>query len=489
MSSTKNKSSSHQLSLFGFLMISVSMVISIYAYPTFATSGFAAIFFLIIAGLLWFIPVCLVSAELGTGGNGWSEAGVFSWGAAAFGDRWGFTMIFLQWMEISLGFVSMLYFISSGLAYAFDASIIGEPSIVQLVIILAIFWIITFANFFGTRITKFIATYAFFIGVIFPVAILIFLGMSYIGEGNKIDITFGLDDFFPDFTNSASLVVLVSFILSYMGPEASAVHVNNLKDPGRSYPIAILILVLLTVVIASCSSLTISMVIPKNDISLSGGIFETFKFLFDYYGVSWAIYPFALIISFSTIGEVSSWCNGPVRGIQKAAKDGILPPFLAETNEHMMPTRLLWIQGFIVSFWLIAITLAGMSLGSGNMAFFTAMTITVVVYLAMYILLFLSYIKLKNTVPDDVNPRKFSLSNRFGMITAIVGLCFTLIAFFISFTRPDTVSEAVYGDYLTALIVCFLAVILTPHVIYSLTKKHRAQWLENLKQKEIKDNS
>ncbi len=96
----------HNLTLFGFLMITSSMVISIYIYPTFATSGVPLIFFLLFTGFLWFIPVCLASAEMGTGGQGWTNAGVYSWGAAALGKRWGFTMIYLQFMEISIGFES-----------------------------------------------------------------------------------------------------------------------------------------------------------------------------------------------------------------------------------------------------------------------------------------------------------------------------------------------------------------------------------------------
>ena len=117
----------HQLGLFGFLMITVSMVVSIYIYPTFATSGFSLIFFLLFAGLFWFVPVCLVSAEMGTGGQGWSNAGVFSWGSAALGERWGFTMIYLQFMQISIGFVPMLYFISGALSYLFNAPILNQP--------------------------------------------------------------------------------------------------------------------------------------------------------------------------------------------------------------------------------------------------------------------------------------------------------------------------------------------------------------------------
>ncbi|MFZ9036282.1 MAG: amino acid permease [Francisellaceae bacterium] len=475
----------HQLGLFGFLMITASMVVSIYAYPTFATSGFSTIFFLLVAGILWFVPVCLVAAELGTGGQGWCDAGVFSWGKAAFGARWGFFMIFLQWTEISLGFIAMLYFIANGLAYAFDYPALGNPSILQLVILLIVFWLITLANFLGTKITKLIATYAFFIGILFPIVVMIILGIAYFSAGNSVQISFSSHTFFPDFASFTALVVLVSFILSYMGPEASAVHVNHLKNPARNYPLAILILVLLTVILASLSSLTIAMVIPLKQISLSGGIFEAFLFLFKYYDVAWIIYPFSFIIALSAVGEISSWINGPIRGIQTAAQDGLLPPYFAKTNKHMMPVRLLVVQAVVVSLWIVILTLTGMAFGSGNMAFFTAMTVTVIVYLTMYMVLFLSYLALKFKVPNNVNPRKFNMPVVFGVIVAIVGLLFTLLAFFISFSRPSSVSTSIYVGYLIALIICYIILILIPHIIFSLTKNRQQQWLARIKNDQI----
>jgi hypothetical protein len=50
---------SKQLSLLGFFAITASMVMAVYEYPTFATSGFSLVFFLLLGGLLWFIPVGL----------------------------------------------------------------------------------------------------------------------------------------------------------------------------------------------------------------------------------------------------------------------------------------------------------------------------------------------------------------------------------------------------------------------------------------------
>lgn len=461
------------LSLFGFLMITISMVVSIYAFPTFATSGFSSLFFLLVAGFLWFIPVCLVSAELGTGGQGWSEAGVFSWGKAAFGERWGFFMIFLQWFQVTLGFIAMLYFVSNGIAYSFNYKVIEAPSIQQMVVMLVIFWTLTLVNFKGTNVTKSIATYAFFLGILFPIVTLSILGVIYVLGDNTINISFSMGSFLPDFKTLSTLVVLVSFILSFMGAEASAVHVNHLKNPSRNYPIAIFILVLTTIVLASLSSLTIAIVIPKDNISLTGGIFETFKFFFDKYHLTWAIYPLSLIIAFSAIGEISSWVNGPIRGIHAAAQKGLLPKVFANTNKHGMPVALLLIQGAVVTFWIIVITLFGIELKSGNTAFFTAMTLTVIVFLTMYVLLFASYLYLKIKVPNQINPRKFNLPHTLGMLVAILGLCFTIVSFIISFLRPETISASEYPTYLKYLITCYVVTILIPHTIFSLSKKNK----------------
>ena len=71
--------STHKLGFFGFFAITASMVMTVYEYPSFATSGFQLVFFLIIGGILWFLPVALCSAEMATV-EGWESGGIYSWG-------------------------------------------------------------------------------------------------------------------------------------------------------------------------------------------------------------------------------------------------------------------------------------------------------------------------------------------------------------------------------------------------------------------------
>ena len=103
-----------QLTLLGFFAITASMVMAVYEYPTFATSGFSLVFFLLLGGILWFIPVGLCAAEMATV-DGWEEGGVFAWVSNTLGPRWGFAAISFGYLQIAIGFIPMLYFVLSWL--------------------------------------------------------------------------------------------------------------------------------------------------------------------------------------------------------------------------------------------------------------------------------------------------------------------------------------------------------------------------------------
>ncbi|MDO7203709.1 hypothetical protein Q5M85_05540 [Paraclostridium bifermentans] len=79
--------------MFAFFAMTASMVMTVYEYPTFATSGFNLVFFLLLGGILWFLPVALCAAEMATV-DGWQEGGIFAWVGNTLGERFGFAAIF-----------------------------------------------------------------------------------------------------------------------------------------------------------------------------------------------------------------------------------------------------------------------------------------------------------------------------------------------------------------------------------------------------------
>lgn len=460
-----------QLSLLGFFSITASMVMAPYEYPTFATSGFSLVFFLLLGGLLWFIPVGLCAAEMATV-KGWEEGGVFTWVSNTLGEKWGFAAIMFGYLQIAVGFVTMLYFVLGALSYILAWPALNNDPVTKTIGALVILWALAITQFGGTKYTARIAKVGFFGGILLPVFILVCLSIAYLMSGAPLQIEFTADSFFPDMTQVGTLVVFVAFILSYMGVEASATHVNEMANPGRDYPLAIFILMIAAICLSSIGGLSVAAVIPLDQINLSAGVVQTFEVLILHFGkdLEWLVRGVAALLVLGVLAEIASWIVGPSRGLFVAAQRGILPNVLAKVNKNEVPVNLVITQLIISTIAIVVLTNVG---GGSNMSFLIAMSLTVVIYLSSYFMLFLAYIHLVRKQGDL--QRGFSIpgSNGFKILVAVVGFLVSLFAFVISFFPPSTLPTAGDGQtYVTLLAVSFVVVFLIPFIIYALHSKH-----------------
>ncbi|HFE9702203.1 TPA: glutamate:gamma-aminobutyrate antiporter [Clostridium perfringens] len=458
------------LTLFGFFAMTASMVMAVYEYPTFATSKLHLVFYLLLGGFLWFIPVALCAAEMATV-DGWEKGGVFTWTGKNLGKKYGFANLFFEFFEITVGFVTMIYFILGALSYVFDWPALNSNPMIKFIGVLVIFWILALSQFGGTKYTAKIAKIGFIVGILLPAAILIILALVYIIQGNPIYIS-SKDTFVPDFTKVNTLVVFVSFILSYMGVEASATHANEMDNPKKEYPLAMLLLVIVAIVVSTLGGLAIAAVIPQDQINLSAGVVQTFAVLLGHFTANNTILVkiIALLLAFGVIAEVSSWVVGPTRGMIIAAEEGAIPKSWAKTNEHDVPVYLVIAQGIIVSIWDAVLTFGA---GGSNLSFLAAMSLTVVIYLSGYILFFVGYIKA--ILGEGLNGAyQMPGGKPVKIIVAIIGLATSIFAFFISFVPPTSIAgNAVQShEYMWMLIISYVISLILPFAIYALCQKY-----------------
>lgn len=458
------------LTLFGFFAMTASMVMAVYEYPTFATSKLHLVFYLLLGGFLWFIPVALCAAEMATV-DGWEKGGVFTWTGKNLGKKYGFANLFFEFFEITVGFVTMIYFILGALSYVFDWPALNSNPMIKFIGVLVIFWILALSQFGGTKYTAKIAKIGFIVGILLPAAILIILALVYIIQGNPIYIS-SKDTFVPDFTKVNTLVVFVSFILSYMGVEASATHANEMDNPKKEYPLAMLLLVIVAIVVSTLGGLAIAAVIPQDQINLSAGVVQTFAVLLGHFTANNTILVkiIALLLAFGVIAEVSSWVVGPTRGMIIAAEEGAIPKSWAKTNEHDVPVYLVIAQGIIVSIWDAVLTFGA---GGSNLSFLAAMSLTVVIYLSGYILFFVGYIKA--ILGEGLNGAyQIPGGKPVKIIVAIIGLATSIFAFFISFVPPTSIAgNAVQShEYMWMLIISYVISLILPFAIYDLCQKY-----------------
>ncbi len=459
-----------QLGLFGFFAITASMVMAVYEYPTFATSGFSLIFFLLLGGLLWFIPVALCAAEMATV-EGWEDGGVFAWVSNTLGERWGFAAIAFTYLQIAVGFIPMLYFVLGALSYVLGWPALNTDPLLKTVACLLIVWFLAFTQLGGTKYTARIAKAGFLGGILLPAAILVVLAVIHLTSGSKLEIAMNSATFFPDFTKINTLVVLVAFILSYMGVEASATHVNEMTNPGRDYPIAMFLLMAAAIGLSSIGGLSVAAVIPQNEINLSAGVVQTFQVLINSHGahLEWLVRVIGAILLLGVVAEITSWIVGPSRGMYVTAQKGILPKSMAKVNKNGVPVPLVVFQLTITSVAIVVLTMGG---GGSNMSFLIALALTVVLYLITYFLLFLGYMNLVLKHGDKKRVYSIPGGPAVKLTVALAGLSISVLAFVISFFPPSGLPGA-HGDrtYVSILIISFLIIFALPFLIYALHDK------------------
>ena len=465
------------LTFFGFFAITASMVMTVYEYPTFASSGFHLVFFLIAGGILWFLPVALCAAEMATV-KGWETGGIFAWVGNTLGRRWGFAALFFQWFQITVGFVTMSFFILAALAYVFRWDALYENPLVMFFGVAAIVWVLTLTQLGGTKYTARISKVGFVGGIIVPVLVLLAGLIAYFATGGVSQINIAPTTLVPDFTQTGTLVIFASFILAYMGVEASASHVNELKNPNRNYPLAMIILAVLTIALDAIGGLAVATTLPASvlDGNLSFGVIEAFRSIFvTHFGADfgWIVFVVAVLLALGVLAEISAWIVGPSRALLDTAHDGILPPSFKKVNKNGVSVKTVVIQAIIVTAWDAvlcgSIALSGGS--SSSVGYLTAIGLTVVIYLVGYVLFFIGYFALIFKKKNLQRTFQLPGGTPFKAIVAGAGLFMTVATLIISFFPSSNLDAQSNMVYQVTLGVAFVISVAIPFVIFGM--RHR----------------
>ena len=467
MSSTVTKKSAAKLSVFTLAIMNITAVVSLRGLPAEAEYGVASAFYYLFAAIVFLIPTSLVAAELAAMFQD-KQGGVFRWVGEAYGPRVGFLAIWLQWIESTIWYPTVLTFGAVSIAFigtndAHDAAL-ASNKMFTLVVVLAIYWVATFIAMRGLNWVGKISKWGGMIGTIIPAGLLIVLGIVYIATGghNNMDMSQG---FFPDLTKLDNLVLASSIFLFYAGMEMMGVHVMDVNNPSRNYPKAIVIGSIVTVLIFILGTFSLGFIIPSKDISLTQSLLIGFDNYFRHFHLSWAGPIIAIALMFGVLAGVLTWVAGPSKGIFTVGKAGYLPPFFQKSNKNGVQRNILLIQGGIVT--LLSLLFVVMPSVQSFYQILSQMTASL--YLIMYMMLFAAAIVLRYRMRDSERP--FRLGGNFTMwIIAGLGFCGSLLAFILSFIPPAQISTGNPRTWVTILIVGCLIVIVVPFIIYAMRK-------------------
>lgn len=449
--------------------MNIVAVVSLRGLPAEAEYGMSSAFYYLFAALVFLIPTALVAAELASLFSD-KQGGVFRWVGEAFGTRTGFLAIFVQWIESTIWYPTVLTFGAVSLAFigmnhAAD-SILASNKLFTIIIVLAIYWSATFISLQGLGWVGKVTKWGGYIGTIIPVSILVILGIIYLINGGHSYLDFH-SSFIPDFTNFDNVVLAASIFLFYAGMEMNGVHVKDMVNPGKSYPKAVFLGSIVTVLIFVLGTYSLGVIIPEKDINLVQSLLVGFDNYFTYFHIGWVSPIMAIALAIGVLAGVLSWVAGPSKGIFAVGKAGYLPPYFQKANKNGVQKNILWVQGLIVT--LLGFVLVVVP---SVQSFYQILSqLTVLLYLVMYVLMFAAAIKLRYNMPNAFRFYRIGKKgNSLMWIVAGTGIAGSSLAFVLSFIPPSQISTGGPATWYSVLAFGVIIMIIIPFIIYACRK-------------------
>lgn len=447
------------LGVFSLVMINIIAVDSLRSLPFSAEFGYSLVFYYLMAAMVFFLPVAFISAELATAFP--NKGGIYIWVREAFGEFWGFYVIWLQWVYNVAWYPTILSFIAGAIAFVVNPQL-AENKLFILPVVMGIFWGATLINCYGMRLSSWVSETGAIFGTMLPMIIVIVLACFWLMDGKPTQVDFSWKTFFPDLSHPKSLVFLTALLFGLVGIEMSAVHADEVDHPGSAYPRAILYSTIIILTSLILSSLAIAIVVPHRQLSVYTGMLQALKIFLSAFKISWALPIITLLIIFGGIGSVATWIIGPTKGLLVAAQDGNVPKFFAQVNDKGVPITILIIQATV--FTILCSVFVLMPTVSSSYWVLTA--ITAQLAMLVYIALFAAAVYLRYKRPDVVRPYKIPFGN-FGIILlSFLGTLSCLFAIGLGFIPPDKLTIGSVTTYELVLIIGVLLLSLPPALIY-----------------------
>lgn len=457
------------ITMIAMAIMIVTSILSLRGLPSEAKFGIQSIFYYIFAAIVFLLPFSLVCAELASTYT--KSGGLYRWVSEAFGPRWGWTAMYLEWQTIIIWFPTVLMFGAASLAYvfwpeSFDAKL-SSNKVYTLIVAIVIYWGVTFNSFRGMKAANKLSTLGGLCGTIIPGVILILLGVIYVCMGKQIDLA--PMPFFPDFSHLSTIVLAASIFLFYGGMEMQAVHINDMRNPARDFPRAVFLAAFVIVAVYALGTIIIGLVIPAEKINLLQSLLIAYNVFWDSFGLGWMGNVIALLIMVGVTGQVSALVTGPSTGLMAVAQSGYLPMSLQKVNKRGVNQRILYVAGaFVTLLSLILIVLPTV-----ESAYQIMSQMATIIYLIMVLMIYGAFIRLRRTQPNKVRGFKVP-GGKFGeIVVCVLGIAGALVALLLSYLPPsqiDTGSPVVYIGILLLGVAVFVAI---PLVVYA---KRKPSW-------------
>lgn len=363
-----------------------------------ASLGNSQFFWWIFMIIAFLVPYGLISSELGTTYQG--DGGLYDWITAAYpGTRWGARASWWYWLNFPLWMASLAVMTPDLIGIIFGIEVnIWVGLIIQLAFVVIVTVIACFPVCDNIIILNVCA--------VIKVALALLVGVMgiYFGIKNGFANEMTPASFLPSF-DLDSLSYISVIIFNMLGFEVVCTFADDMKDPKKQIPQAIVIGGLVIAAIYLLGGFGIGAGIPVSEISADSGLIDAIILMSGKEGGIF-IGAVALLFLVTLFGNMISWSMGVNSTAALAADNGDMPkPFTKRWAKNDMPIGSAIINGIVAA----AVCVLGVIMtlvAPESELFWTFFALNLVLFLISYLPIFPAFLKLRKTDGDRERPFK-----------------------------------------------------------------------------------
>lgn len=392
------------------VLFTVSAILLLDTLAAGATVGPSAVFWWVFLGFVFFVPYALICSEMGTT---WPEqGGLYAWTRDAFGRRWASRATWAYWVNTAVWMPAIFILFAGILSQIFvpDLSLAA-----QIAIGIGLTWLAVGINVITLDVGKWIPNLGAIMKLIVIAAIVGGALLYTTDHGMANPLT--LQSMLPN--EGSSLQYMSVIVYGMLGFELVSAGSDEMKNPARDVPRAILISGLIIIVMYLLATVAILAAIPAGDINLVEGLVDT---LYLFFGATEAGRAFALALGIGALytffANGVTWALGCNRAMAEAAAEGEFPAVLARQHHSLgTPTGAAMALGVVST---VVLLLYGLLAGTNEDLFWSLFAFSAVIFLLPYIVLVFAFVRMRRLDPGRHRPFRVPGGDAVAMLMALV---------------------------------------------------------------------
>lgn len=397
------------------VLFTVSAIFLLDTLAAGASVGPSAVVWWLLLGVLFFVPYALICAELGT--TYAEQGGIYAWVRRAFGRRWASRATWAYWVNTAVWIPANVILLTGVFAQLF---LPGMSLPTQIGLSIALTWITVLVNVVTLEVGKWVPNLGAIIKAIIVAAIMLGAGVHVARYGMSNPLT--AESILPSW--DGSLEYLPVIIYGMLGFELASAGSEEMKNPARDVPRAILWSGLIIIVLYTSATLAVLAAIPVADIDLVEGLVDTLRAFFGEGALGTALTTALGVGALYTFFSNSvTWSLGCNRAMAEAAAEGEFPKELAAQHARLgTPVGAAVMMGVVGS---AALLLYGFIASDNADLFWSLFAFSAAIFIAPYIVLVLAFAALRRA--DGERARPFRVPGGNAVAFTLAALCASLL--------------------------------------------------------------